>query len=63
MAYMLAVMAWMSLLPLTTDFLMLKLPMYVDPKRVQETVESEQEMTEERFFADPRFDDEDDDDF
>ena len=32
--YSLAILFWMSVLPLATDFLMEKLPLYIDPKSI-----------------------------
>ena len=40
-AHMLAILFWMSLLPVATNFLMTKLPLYLDPKRMEEAIKDE----------------------
>ena len=34
-AHLLAILFWMSVLPMTTDFLMEKLPLYIDQQRIE----------------------------
>ena len=33
--HLFAILFWMSVLPMTTDLLMDKLPLYIDPKRIE----------------------------
>ena len=63
-AHTFAVLFWMSLLPILTDFMMEKLPLYIDPKQMPQGQKQEDgfgvdENIEYRFDEE----DEDDDDF
>ena len=39
----LAILLWMSLMPKVTNFLMEKLPLYIDPERLKETQDFSQQ--------------------
>lgn len=54
----LGVIFWMSVLPILTDFMMEKLPLYIDPSKMPQIEQKEQEDEEIVY----RFDDEEDDD-
>jgi hypothetical protein len=60
-AYMTAILFWMSLLPICSNYLLQKLPLYLDPSRVQESLDLPQEEAFDFKDIEYEFDEEEDD--
>jgi hypothetical protein len=41
-AYILAIMFWVSVLPLASNFLMQKLPLFLNPDKIEEVMEEKE---------------------
>jgi hypothetical protein len=60
-AFTLAILIWMSAMPLATNFLMEKLPLYIDPSQMPK--KQEQHIESDGGPIEYRFDEDDEDDY